>query len=110
VDLALGHVAALNFNDQNEGIHTFNLGRGEGVTVLEMIRAYEYSSGQLVRYNISPRRQGDVAECYANPSKANAILNWVAKRGVEEICESAFKFYTLKKRIYEKLFNKPHIL
>jgi UDP-glucose 4-epimerase len=92
MDLADGHRAAIEFLETEAGWHAFNLGTGEGYSVLDMIRAFEAASGQYISYEISPRRPGDIAQCYADPKKAEQLLNWRAQRGVEAMCTSAWLF------------------
>lgn len=92
MDLAEGHVAALNFLSQNVGWHAVNLGTGKGFSVLDMARAFERVSGRQVPYRMVPRRAGDVAECYADPQKASQLLNWTAKRTLDEMCASTWRF------------------
>ncbi|MGE0496651.1 MAG: UDP-glucose 4-epimerase GalE [Ramlibacter sp.] len=92
MDLAEGHLAALRFLQGHAGWHAFNLGTGQGYSVLDMVRAYEQASGQPVPYDIKPRRAGDVASCYANPAKAAHLLGWRATRGLEEMCESTCRW------------------
>lgn len=92
MDLAEGHVAALNFLSQNVGWHAINLGTGKGFSVLDMARAFEKASGRQVPYRIVPRRAGDVAECYADPKKAGQLLNWTAERTLDEMCASTWRF------------------
>lgn len=92
MDLAKGHEAALTFLPTNPGWHAFNLGTGQGYTVLQMIEAFEKVSGQRVPYKIVPRRAGDVATCYANPQKANEVLNWHTTHTLHHMCESTWKF------------------
>lgn len=92
MDLAEGHVAALSFLGQNRGWHTFNLGTGQGYSVLEMVRAFERTSGRRVPYRLTSRRAGDVAECYANSQKAAELLRWTAERGLDDMCASAWQF------------------
>ncbi|CAM3603534.1 UDP-glucose 4-epimerase GalE [Thalassospira profundimaris] len=92
VDLAEGHKAALGFLAKHSGAHAFNLGTGVGYSVLEVIEAYERASGQSVPYEIVSRRTGDVAACYANPSKANKELGWRALLTLEDMCASAWNF------------------
>ena len=86
VDLALAHLKALEWTGKNEGIDYFNVGTGNGYSVLEVIKAYEKASGKTVNYKIGPRRPGDIGECYANPEKALNVLGWKAERGIEEMC------------------------
>ena len=92
MDLAEGHKAALGFLQTNPGWHAVNLGTGRGYSVLEMVRAFEAASGQTIPYQIVDRRPGDVAACFAQVSKANSDLNWVAKRSLQQICASALRF------------------
>lgn len=87
VDLALAHLKALDWTDTHKGIDYFNVGTGNGYSVLEIVKAYEDASGKKVNYKIGPRRPGDIAECYANPEKAYRELNWKAERGIREMCE-----------------------
>lgn len=87
VDLALAHLKALDWTETHKGIDYFNVGTGNGYSVLEIVKAYEDASGKKVNYKIGPRRPGDIAECYANPEKAYRELNWKAERGICEMCE-----------------------
>lgn len=80
VDLAEGHLAALNALHTQIGIHVWNLGTGKGYSVLQMVQAFETASGQTIPFRISNRRPGDIAICYANPAKAADELGWAAKR------------------------------
>ncbi|KAA0699589.1 UDP-glucose 4-epimerase GalE [Neorhizobium sp. P12A] len=90
MDLAEGHLAALDFLRESRGWHTFNLGTGKGHSVLEMARTFEAVSGRSVHYRLEPRRRGDVAVCYANPQKAARYLNWTATRTLEDMCASTW--------------------
>jgi UDP-glucose 4-epimerase len=92
VDLAKGHVAALNRLFAHAGSYTVNLGTGTGYSVLEMVAAFEKASGRPVPYEISPRRAGDIAECYADPSKSFELLGWKAEKGVQAMCEDAWRW------------------
>lgn len=92
MDLAEGHAAALNFLNQANGWHAINLGTGKGYSVLEVVSAFEKASGSRVPYSVSPRRDGDVAACYADPLKAGELLRWKATRTLEEMCESTWLF------------------
>lgn len=92
VDLAEGHLAALNALKKRKGMITVNLGTGNGVSVLEMIRALEHASGRKVPYQIAPRRPGDIAECYADVRYAQELLGWTAKRGIKEMCADAWRW------------------
>lgn len=90
VDLAQGHVKALEKLETNCGLVTYNLGTGNGYSVLDMVKAFSEASGQDIPYKIVDRRSGDVAKCYANPTKANIELGWKAKYGIKEMCEDAW--------------------
>lgn len=86
MDLVEAHVAALNMLAPNGGTFALNLGTGKGYSVLEVVHAFEAASGQVLRYRIAPRRPGDVAVCYADPSRAQAMLGWRACRTLEDMC------------------------
>ncbi|MEA2109416.1 MAG: UDP-glucose 4-epimerase GalE [Pseudomonadota bacterium] len=92
VDLAIGHLRALEKLSANPGIFTCNLGTGQGYSVLEMIHAFEKSSGQKVPYEIVGRRAGDIATCYADPSLARNELGWTAQRGIEAMTADAWRW------------------
>jgi UDP-glucose 4-epimerase len=92
MDLAQGHVAALNFLKDTLGWHALNLGTGQGYSVLEMVSAFEQASGQNVPYEVVARRAGDVAACYANPSKAFALMGWQGQCTLQDMCASAWNF------------------
>lgn len=90
LDLAEGHIAALgNFN---KGAHVYNLGTGQGTSVLELVKAFEVANGVEVPYEIVDRRPGDIALCYADASKAERVLGWTAKRDVTAMCRDAWRF------------------
>lgn len=92
MDVAEGHAAALRLLDTSTGWHAINLGTGRGYSVLEMIAAFKRASGREIPYRVTYRRAGDVAECYADVKMADVLLNWRAKRTLDEMCESAWKF------------------
>lgn len=92
MDLAEGHLAALNHLASRSGWQAFNLGTGRGFSVLEMIQAFERVSGQSVPYTITARRPGDVACCYADVQAARTGLNWQATRSLDDMCSSAWRF------------------
>lgn len=102
VDLAAGHIAALDWLRQHKSVHTFNLGTGAGKSVLEVVRAFEVASGKSVPYRIVERRPGDIAQCYADPSIAERILGWKAQRGTEKMCRDAWNWQENNPRGYEK--------
>jgi len=95
VDLAIGHVTAIEFAAKNTGTHAFNLGTGKGVSVLEMIHAFERVNGVKVPYKIVDRRPGDLAECYADPSKAAKILNWRTKKSLDDALADMWRWQTM---------------
>ena len=92
VDLAQGHVNALDRLENFSEVMTINLGTGKGYSVLEMVKAFEKASGKKVPYKIAPRRAGDIATCFADPSYAKEVLDWEAKRGIEEMCEDGWRW------------------
>ncbi len=94
VDLAQGHVAALDklYSDESVGCEAVNLGTGKGVSVLELVEGMGEATGKPVPYEISPRRPGDVAEMYADPKKAAEMLKWEAKLGTKEMCEDTWRW------------------
>lgn len=100
-DLADGHLKALNKLADNTGLCTFNLGTGQGYSVLEMVKAFERESGQPVAYNIVPRRSGDVASCYADPSLAKRSLGWEAKKGLSEMCQDSWRWQSNNPQGYQ---------
>ena len=92
VDLACGHVAALNFLLMGSESITVNLGTGVGYSVLDLVKAYEAASGQAIPYDIVPRRPGDVAACYADPTLARERLGWAAKHDLQRMCEDSWRW------------------
>ncbi len=93
VDLAKGHLAALNKLDKEEtGLYIYNLGTGTGYSVLDMVKSFEEITGNEVPYKIAPRRAGDIATCYSDPKKAKEELGWEAKKGIKEMCEDSWNF------------------
>ncbi len=92
VDLAKGHLKALEKLAQNPGAVTYNLGTGRGYSVLEMRNAFAKASGREIPFEIAERRPGDIASCYADPQKAKDELGWVAERGVQEMCDDAWRW------------------
>ena len=92
VDLAKGHVAAVKYAAGNRGSEVFNLGTGIGYSVLDIVRAFESVNGIKIPYVISERRPGDVAECYADASKAKEILGWVAEKNLEDMCRDSWRW------------------
>ncbi len=92
VDLALGHIKALDKLMSNPGVVTYNLGTGQGYSVLEIVNAFEKTSGNKIPYRITKRRPGDIASCYADPSLARKELGWFAKRGIEDMCADSWRW------------------
>ncbi len=92
VDLAKGHIKALEKLKSNPGRLTCNLGTGTGYSVLEMIKAFEKASGRKIPYIITDRRPGDIAMCYADPSKAKQELGWTAEKGIDEMCADSWNW------------------
>ena len=92
VDLAKGHVKAIEGMEKLEGVNVFNLGTGIGYSVLEIIRAFSSACGKELPYVIDPRRPGDIASCYSDPSKARDILGWSAEKNLQDMCEDAWRW------------------
>ena len=92
VDLALGHLKALEKLSSQPGVVIYNLGTGNGYSVLDMVKAFEHASSEKVAYRIVERRQGDIAQCYADPTLAAKELGWKAERGLEEMCEDTWRW------------------
>lgn len=93
VDLAEGHVKAVdNILEGNKGVQVFNLGTGVGYSVLDIVKAFNKAYGKELPYKIAPRRPGDIATCYSDPTKAKEVLGWTAKRGIEEMCEDSWRW------------------
>jgi len=90
VDLALGHLRALE--NSSPGVSVYNLGTGRGYSVLEMVAAFERAAGQKIPYEIVGRRPGDIAECWADPARAERELGWKAARGIDEMCADAWRW------------------
>ena len=105
VDLAIGHLKAIEKLEKNPslGLKIYNLGTGNGYSVLQVVKAFEKASKRSVPYVIKPRRPGDIAECWADPSLAASELGWTAERGIDEMCADAWRWQ--KKNPYG--FNKP---
>ena len=92
VDLATGHVKALEKLKTNPGLVTYNLGTGNGYSVLDVVKAFAEASGRDIPYEIVDRRPGDIATCYADPKVANEELGWSAERGIKEMCEDSWRW------------------
>ena len=92
MDLAEGHVAALEYLAREKGLLTVNLGTGCGYSVIDMVRAFEKASGRPVPYAVVDRRPGDIAACYADPVLAEKLLGWTAKLGIDDMCRDAWRW------------------
>ncbi|SMO78954.1 UDP-glucose 4-epimerase GalE [Fodinibius sediminis] len=92
VDLAIGHLKALEKLSEKPGVVTYNLGTGQGYSVLDVIKAFEEASGKKVPYQITDRRPGDIASCYADPTKAQEELGWKASRSLVDMCKDSWRW------------------
>ncbi len=101
VDLASGHVKAVEKLQSNPGVSIYNLGTGRGYSVLEVVTAFEKASGRTVPYKIVARRPGDIAACYADPARAREAFGWVAERGIEQMCADAWNWQSHNPTGYE---------
>lgn len=103
VDLARAHICALEYMNEHEGIDTFNIGTGKGYSVLDVVKAYEKASGAEVKYRICERRAGDIARCYADPSKAKRLMGWQAQYGIEQMCADSHNWQTKNPDGYKEI-------
>lgn len=101
VDLSRAHLAALRYIEKAHGIDYFNVGTGNGYSVLDIVKAYKAATGIDVKYQIDPRRPGDIAECYADPTKAREVLGWTAQYGIEDMCRDANNWQTKNPNGYD---------
>lgn len=108
VDLARGHLAAIEALRREGGVITVNLGTGRGISVLEAIRAFERASGRPIPFERVGRRAGDVAECYADPSLAERILGWKAAKSLEDMCRDVWRWQSANPHGYRKEGAVPH--
>lgn len=92
LDLAAGHLKALSYLQDQPGLDVFNLGTGQGASVLEMIAAFERAAGRPIPYTITARRPGDIAACYADPGRAQQVLGWQATRSIDEMCADTWRW------------------
>lgn len=92
VDLAKGHLKAIDRANKMTGVEAYNLGTGKGYSVLDIVKNFENATGVKIKYEIVERRPGDIAECYADPTKAEQILGWKAEKNLEEMCKDSWKF------------------
>ena len=101
VDLAKGHVKAINYIFSNPGLDVINLGTGVGYSVLDMVKAFGKACGKEIPYEIKPRRAGDIAMCYADPAKAAKVLGWKAEKGLDEMCADTWRWQSQNPNGYE---------
>ena len=101
VDLARGHVAAIDYLMSHTGSEVFNLGTGTGYSVLDMVHAFEEANGVKVPYEIAPRRPGDLPACYANPGKSAEVLGWKAEHTLVDMCRDSFRWQSQNPNGYE---------
>ena len=102
VDLAKGHVKAIEAMAKLTGVSIFNLGTGTGYSVMDIIHAFEKACGKTLPYVIDPRRPGDIAQCYSDPSKAKEVLGWTAEKTLEDMCEDAWRWQSHNPNGYEE--------
>ncbi len=102
VDLAKGHVKAIEALDRLEGVNVFNLGTGKGYSVLEIVAAFAKACGKDIPYQIDPRRPGDIAECWSDPAKAKEVLGWTAEKDLEDMCRDAWRWQSRNPNGYEE--------
>lgn len=102
VDLAKGHLKALEKLKTNSGLVTYNLGTGNGYSVLDIVKAFSEASGREIPYKITARRPGDIATCYSDPRKANEELGWTAEKGIKEMCEDSWRWQSKNPKGYEE--------
>ncbi len=100
MDLANAHVKALKALESSKELIVVNLGTGEGYSVLDIVKSFEAVSGKRIPYRFAPRRSGDIASCYADPSLAKDILGWEAKRGLKEMCEDSWRWQSMNPNGY----------
>ncbi|WML45822.1 UDP-glucose 4-epimerase GalE [Neobacillus sp. PS3-40] len=105
VDLAMGHLKALEKNFASTGVSTYNLGTGKGYSVLEIVKTFEKMCGEKIPYTITERRPGDVAVCFSDPSKAKKELNWSAKKEIEEMCADSWRWQAKNQEGYDEEEN-----
>ena len=102
VDLAKGHIKAIEKVLYSRGVDAYNLGTGNGYSVLDIVKAFSKASGQKIPYKIVDRRPGDVAMCYADPTKANNELGWKAEFGIDRMCEDSWRWQSNNPNGYEE--------
>lgn len=100
VDLAKGHVKAMKKLEPGSGVSIYNLGTGNGYSVLQVVKAFEKACGKEIKYAIKPRRAGDIATCYCDASKAKRDLGWEAEKGIEEMCADSWRWQSMNPNGY----------
>jgi UDP-glucose 4-epimerase len=110
VDLAIGHLKALLVLQQNHGIHFWNLGTGVGYSVLQIIHSFEDITGISIPYRFAPRREGDIAKCWADPAKAGRELGWTAQRDLPQMIVDAWRWQSCNPQGYQSSFEIPALL
>src|SRR5690606_32430077 len=101
VDLARGHVKALQYLEQHNGIEAINLGTGTGYSVLDMVKAFSQVNNVAVPYQIAPRRAGDIAVCYAEPTKAKMLLGWQAEKTLDDMVGDSWRWQSANPNGYK---------
>ncbi|MDU2201881.1 MAG: UDP-glucose 4-epimerase GalE [Anaerococcus hydrogenalis] len=102
VDLAKGHVLAVDKIDKLKGVSIFNLATGKGYSVLEVLKAFEKACGKKISYKIVQRREGDIAKCFADASKAYKVLGWKAKKDIDKMCEDSWRWQSQNPNGYKE--------
>lgn len=102
MDLAEGHVSALDYLFRNEALFTINVGTGRGYSVFEVIRAFERASARSVPYEVQARRPGDIAACYADVNKSRQLLGWSTRHNLEQMCADAWRWQSANPNGYEE--------
>lgn len=102
VDLAKGHVKAIDYADAHKGTEIFNLGTGVGYSVLDIVKTFSKVNNVEIPYQIKPRRAGDIAECYADPTKAKEVLGWTAEKTLEDMCRDSWNWQKNNPKGYEE--------
>ena len=102
VDLARGHVCAIKYAAENKGADVINLGTGKGTSVLDLVKAFERVNGVKVPYKVTPRRPGDIATCYSDPHKAEAVLHWKTEKTVDDMCRDTWRWQTQNPNGFEE--------
>ena len=102
VDLALAHLKAIEYTNTLSGVDYINIGTGNGYSVLDIVNAFSKAWGEPIKYQMAPRRPGDIAECYADPTKALAVLGWKAERDLSKMCEDSARWQKMNPNGYEE--------